>query len=276
MQKIRDYTAQYDTKDWVGVYKTFKDSDMGGGYWIPCGYGWSMVKNNSLDVDNKCIKNNGSGGVFVLGDSHAAALSVGIRNILKDGVPYNQLATPGCLVNWNNSPSKLDNKNFAKGCDYQNKISEKAISDIKPSVVFIIKAQGHDAAHFDRTAKKMKELGVKEVIVLGPVPQWMPSLPVALTKPKKIMGDYLITNSLRSDIFKTNTIIAEQYSKSDSVMFGDVLGALCHKVGKDTACRYRADSMNLMTFDYGHPTDLGAKIIAQQVIRPLMPKELIK
>ncbi|HBC9811475.1 TPA: acyltransferase [Escherichia coli] len=275
VQKIRDLTAQYDTKDWVRVYKDFKDSDMGGDYWVPCAAGWQMVKNHRLSVDEKCIKNKGSGGVFVLGDSHAAAISVGIRGILKNGVPYNQLATPGCMVDWSGKPSKINNKSFAEGCDYQNKISMNIISEIKPSVVFIIKAERHELAGFDLTAKKMKQLGVKKIIVLGPVPQWMPSLPIALSKPKKVMGNYLISNSLRSDIFKTNDAIREQYKNSNDVIFGDILSTLCHKVGTETACRYRADNHNLMTFDYGHPTDFGANVIAQEVIKPIMPKELI-
>lgn len=276
VQKARDLTAQYDTKDWVSVYKDFKDSDMGGDYWVPCAAGWQMVKNHRLSVDDKCIKNNGSGGVFVLGDSHAAAISVGIRDILKGGVPYNQLATPGCMVNWDNKPAMGADANFSKGCDYQNKISERAISEIKPAVVFIIKARGHDIAHFDRLAEKMKAAGVKEVIIMGPVPQWAPTLPVVLTKQKKVMGDYLITNSLRTDIFKTNAIISKKYAESNAITFGDIIGAFCHKVGEDTACRYRVDNKNLMTFDYGHPTDAGAYLIANKVIKPLLPKKFIK
>lgn len=276
VQKTRDLTAQYDTLDWVSVYKDFKDSDMGGDYWIPCASGWQMANHRTTSVASKCAENKGSGGVFVLGDSHAAALAVGIRRILKDGVPYNQLASPGCMVNWENKPAGMGNENFSKGCDFQNKLSEQVITQIKPSVVILIRAWGHELGHFETLAKKMRAAGVKEVVILGPVPQWLPSLPVALSKPKRIIGDYLITNSLRSDIFKTNNIIKQQYRLSDDVTFGDVIGSFCHDVGGNIACRYRVDNKNLMTFDYGHPTEMGADLISESVIKPLLPKSLIK
>ena len=150
LQRFRDVTAQYDTNDWVSVYKDFKDSDMGGDWWIPCAAGWQMVNHHTTDVASKCVQNNGSGGVFVLGDSHAAAIAVGIRGILKDGVPYNQLATPGCMVNWDGKPALMGNENFSKGCDYQNRLSKKAITEIKPSVVILIRAWGHELGHFEK------------------------------------------------------------------------------------------------------------------------------
>lgn len=276
VQKARDLTAQYDTKDWVSVYKDFKDSDMGGDYWIPCAAGWQMVKNHRLSVDEKCIKNKGSGGVFVLGDSHAAAISVGIRGILKDGVPYNQLATPGCMVNWDGIPVKMGDARFAKGCDFQNQLSKKAITEIKPAVVFLIKARDNEVAGYDKLAQQMLDVGVKHVIVMGPVPQWEPSLPVALTKNKKIMGDYLISNSLRKDVLNTNILLRKQLKDNNSVIFGDVIGKLCHNIGNDIACRYKVDENNLITFDYGHPTDAGADYIANSLIKNLLPSDLVK
>lgn len=276
VQKARDLTAQYDTKDWVSVYKDFKDSDMGGDYWIPCAAGWQMVKNHRLSVDDKCIKNNGSGGVFVLGDSHAAAISVGILDILKEGVPYNQLATPGCSVNWDGVKVKMADERFAKGCDYQNSISEKLIKEIKPSVVVVIKARDHQFYHYDKLAKKIKETGVKKVIILGPVPQWSPTLPVALSKQKKVMGDYVITSALREDIFKTNDILLQESKNDNNFEFVDLINGLCHAVGSEIACRYKVDDRHLITFDYGHPTDSGAKFIASKFITKHLPSNLLK
>lgn len=276
MQKVRNLTAQYDTQDWVSIYKDFKDSDMGGDYWIPCAAGWQMAKNNTTSVATKCIENKGSGGVFVLGDSHAAAIAVGIRRILKDGVPYNQLASPGCVVNWEKKPAGMGNKNFSEGCDFQNQLSEQAIREIKPSVVIVIRALRHELGHFENLAAKMKSAGVQKFIILGPVPQWLPSLPVALSKPKRVIGDYIITNATRSDIFQTNDIIKQKYNSLESIIFGDVLGSFCHPVGDNIACRYRVDDKNLMTFDYGHPTEMGADLIAKTVIKPLLPKSMVK
>lgn len=276
VQRVRYYTAQYDTQDWISAYKDFKDSDMGGDYWVPCAAGWQLVNNGKLDVSDKCVANKGSGGIFVLGDSHAAAISVGIRDLLKEGVPYNQLATPGCSVNWDGVKVKMADERFAKGCDYQNSISQKLIKDIKPSVVVVIKARDHQFYHYDKLAKKIKDTGVKKVIILGPVPQWSPTLPVALSKKKKVMGDYVITSALRGDIFETNDILLQESKNDNDFDFVDLIRGLCHDVGSEIACRYKIDDKNLITFDYGHPTDSGAKFIATKFIAKHLPTNLLK
>lgn len=274
--KAKKFTALYDTQDWVGQYKDYKDSSMGGDYWVPCASGWQMAEKGKVDVADKCIKNKGKGGVFVLGDSHAAALALGIRSLLKDSVPYNQLASPGCVINWDDNPEKLSNNNFFKGCVYQNILSEKLIKEIKPSVVILGRARSHEKIFYDKLAIKINSLGVKNVIIMGPLPQWEPSLPIALTKNKTVMGDYVISPALRNDVINTNKIIKNEYEKYPFIKFVDLIGSLCHTIGEDFACRYKINDKNLITFDYGHPTDAGSLFIAEKVIKPYIPYEMLK
>lgn len=276
MHNIKNMTARYDTNDWISKYKNFKDTDMGGSYWIPCAAGWQLEKFGKLQVEEKCIKNSGSGGVFVIGDSHAAALAVGIRAIIKDDIPYNQIASPACHLNWDGELEKNRNTNFAAGCDFQNKLTLKSISEIKPSVVIIGQIRDHERYNYERMAEKMHEMGVKRVIIMGPVPQWEPSLPVALSKDKTIRGNYVFTKALRRDIFRTNDIIKEKYSHYPYIYFADILGGLCQRDSGGISCRYMANKNELMTFDYGHVTDAGSLYIAKNIISRLLPSEIIK
>lgn len=276
LNNIKNITARYDTNDWISKYKDFKDTDMGGSYWIPCAAGWQLEKYGKLRVDEKCIKNNGTGGVFVIGDSHAAALAVGIREIINGSVPYNQIASPACHLNWDGKPEKNRNPNFSAGCDYQNKLTMQYISELRPSVVIIGQIRDHERYNYEGMAEKMHEMGVKRIIIMGPVPQWEPSLPVALSKDKIIHGNYVFTKALRRDIFRTNDIIKERYSHYPYIYFADMLGNLCKTNEIGTACRYMANKNELMAFDYGHVTDAGSIYIAEHIIAPLIPSEMLK
>ena len=62
------------------------------------------------------------------GDSHAGAISANLSAILKDNVPYNQLASTACAASWNQDMydrnSQLGQARNL-GCNYQNELMKK-------------------------------------------------------------------------------------------------------------------------------------------------------
>ena len=65
-------------------FKNLRDA-----YWLKCDTYVSLTEHNSYDPDPICITKQKEGGVFLWGDSHAEALSLGLRTLLKSNdIPF--------------------------------------------------------------------------------------------------------------------------------------------------------------------------------------------
>ncbi|AUX93877.1 acyltransferase family protein [Mixta gaviniae] len=237
-----------------------------GGMWDKCNAS-EKLKN----IDKSCVDTKSHGGVFLWGDSHAGALSLGIRSLLDKSVPFNQLAASSCKPSLTKFPGVIS---ATVGCNYSN---EKAIHDIaiiKPEVVVMAQRFQHDKTDWKVIAEKLHLLGVRRVLLLGPVPQWKGSLPLIVAK-NYPDGDYFIGEKyLDREIVKTNNKMKGVTTKWYEYI--DIFDALC-KDNNGLVCRARVDSgYTLMSMDYGHPTDDGSKFIANEIIKSYMPTDLLK
>ena len=273
---VREITAQYDTTDWVAKYKG--SYVPGKPYWYACNSARHLLKTGQLGVDSKCIENKGSGGVILWGDSHAGAISANLSSILKDNVPYNQLTSTACAASWNQGMYDR-NKELGQarnlGCNYQNDLMRKLVKDVQPSTVIIVQARNHQNRDLVNTGEKLRDLGVKNVIILGPVPQWLPTLAQALSKYHTIVDDKLVSTALDQKALDSNNGLKDQIIGHSNIKFIDIIGQFCHPYKNTLACKYKADSNNLMAFDYGHPTQEGAKVIVEQLIKPVLDPSLV-
>ena len=132
----------------------------------------------------------------------------------------------------------------------------------------------HDKTDWKVIAEKLHLLGVRRVLLLGPVPQWKGSLPLIVAK-NYPDGDYFIGEKyLDREIVKTNNKMKGVTTKWYEYI--DIFDALC-KDNNGLVCRARVDSgYTLMSMDYGHPTDDGSKFIANEIIKSYMPTDLLK
>jgi hypothetical protein len=129
----------------------------------------------------------------------------------------------------------------------------KTIRDVAPDVVVIAQANGHTAQIATDILNKLKALGVKKVLFLGPTPQWNTELPKILarqlwiTKPKKTHV------GINQDILATNSALLRGFQNDADVQFVNVIGLFCDNTGCLT---HTGDDLkeSITTWDYGHLT----------------------
>jgi len=212
-------------------------------------------------IPKSCI-DDGKGGIFIWGDSHAQALSYGLRDVFSD-VTINQVATSGCrpLV-------REDNKvtgQFKIACDLSNDFAKKAILEIQPEVIVLAQRGEHEDNDFNEILNYLKKHEIKSKIVLiGPVPQWRPSLPLAIATrhfdvSKKVISD----KSLVSSVIATDLKMKLKYQKHH-IEYVSLIEKLCNEKG----CLAKVDDHNTpLVWDYGHLSKEGAIFVMNNVVK---------
>lgn len=88
--------------------------------------------------------------------------------------------------------------NIRKACDHSNKIAIQSILKLQPRIVVIAQSTDHDKTDWDIISQKLLSNGVSEVILIGPVSQWQPSLPETMIKNQhwKTKDEYISDKNL--------------------------------------------------------------------------------
>jgi peptidoglycan/LPS O-acetylase OafA/YrhL len=97
-----------------------KNIDLAGSYYDQCNAYKSLKSRHNTDIAPECMASNGKSGVFLWGDSHAQALSLGIRTYLPKEVEFYQVASSGC------KPSLVDKgltSTIGLACDSSNRLA---------------------------------------------------------------------------------------------------------------------------------------------------------
>jgi peptidoglycan/LPS O-acetylase OafA/YrhL len=115
--------------------------------------------------------------VFLWGDSHAAHLYPGLRNLQK-GMPFRLAQYTGCAPFLEGTPER-------KGrCAEINSYIEKIIARTAPQIAVLGARWTREGAdlrqRLERTVNFLRAQGVKEVILVGPTPIWKPDLKSAM------------------------------------------------------------------------------------------------
>jgi len=228
------------------------------GLFTKCNTDQQIIRNGNKFVFDECISNEPNG-IFLWGDSHMAALSTGIRkNIDSTIVPFSQLTSSGC------APSFLIKRNgtdtFDIACDSSNEQAYKAIVKNKPKLVIMGAFKFHEKNDWLKTISTLKEIGVEHVMIIGPFPQWQPSLPSVYVK-RHFGKEFIQDNNFDSSIIKSNNYLKK--IQNDDFIFIDMLSSLCDSVGEDKlSCRVALGD-ELFTYDYGHLTLLGSDFMVK-------------
>lgn len=219
------------------------------------------AKNHS--ISSGCTSSVAVGGsVFLWGDSHAQALSYGLRQHLKSNVAFNQVTSSGCQPHVGGD--SVSSGQFKVSCDRSNAFALEKIKELKPDLVIMAQRFGHDKNNYDVIVSELERIGAKKIIIVGPVPQWMPSLPRAIGirhfDSKEI---YIKDNSLDKAGLKTNDVMRNKFSGDDRVSYISVIDALC----KGDECLSKVDDKNTpLVWDYGHLSLAGSKFVVSKVL----------
>ncbi|CAE6948248.1 Acyltransferase family [Vibrio sp. B1ASS3] len=217
------------------------------------------------DIDKQCVTPTGEKKFIGLlwGDSHAQALSYGLRNQFSE-MDLLQVASSGCrpLVEMDS----ITTGEFKNSCDRSNEKAFKALVDVKPDFVFLAQHYDHDLNNYMKIVEKAREYNISsKFILIGPVPQWRPSLPKAITmKHMSVNEKQFKDSSFLQDLFRIDDELEKKYSDKD-LTYISLLDYLCD----DTGCIAKVDDKNTpIVWDYGHLTLQGSNYVVQNIIKP--------
>ena len=213
------------------------------------------------DFKDFCSSEDGEGSILVWGDSHAAAVSYGLR---KEFEKVSQYTAGGC-------PPILGVRiRLSPMCEEINDFVSQEISRKMPDTILIhsnwlLVNDNMEISKLANTIKYIKERSPRSnVVILGGVPQYSPSLPV-----------YMIARHARlldgAEVLAPNFTKISQLDeqlKSISAEFGAIffssLNAFCDAGSCLVAVSH--DGFPMPTaWDYGHLTSAGSVFLARKI-----------
>lgn len=253
-------------------YYDAKSKNLDEAYWLKCNSYSSLSEKGTTETDPVCTQKNGEGGVFLWGDSHAEALSLGLRTLLvSQDIPFYQKTSAGCKASL--SKTNLQTGIYKRACDHSNKLALESIEKINPTIVVIAQDDDHEKRNWLEITDRISSISNAKVILVGPVPQWRPSLPMVMVKPKNWNSrEKMISDSgLDFSVINTDKAMTAQ-SNTDSYEYISLIGKLCKKDKLENYyCRVRTNTDDLLQVDYGHLSPSGSLFVANEILtKPIL------
>ena len=232
-------------------------------YWLACDYydldafRASNATKVPREIEAKCTEKSEAKEIFFIwGDSHAQQFSYGVRKILGDRFAVRQIASSGC------APFLVSEGSDFDYCQKSNFEAFKFVYENKPKVVLLAQAKNHDTQNYDLLIRELQEIGVSEILLMGPSPQWIRDLPELLAKD---VDNIPVKLSIYRDekTLEINEELKEHFSQTEGVKFINVIDFLCDKDG--CLVYFGKDIKDgITTWDYGHLTPIASEYIADR------------
>ena len=253
-----------ETRVFLDQYKKLTRLGLSDYYQERCDFSDWTTGRNKGSIDNACTALSGDRPVYLLwGDSHGQALSFGIRKNISPSVQLAQVVTSGCKPKLHPDPK---NGTDQAACQASNEFAIEFIKKHKPARVFIAQGADHQLTDWNEMARLIASHH-GELVLVGPVPQWRPSLPVIVARDLKASRDY-VGEGLDTRILETDGKLHAIYAGS-KVRFVSVIDKLC----RANECRARVpsyDGFDLMALDYGHLTPAGSDFVAKTALQEFL------
>ena len=224
---------------------------------------WDTEKNRDA-IDPSCTQPGPNGSVFLWGDSHGQALSLGIRSVLPAGVQLAQVTTSGCAPRLSEpNPDALSGR-----CLNANTYALERIAALKPDVVVLAQILAHTETDWEALAVALRSRGARDVILVGPAPQWHPSLPMVVTRDHWTTGFDRVKEGLNPEMFELDRALQDRLGASSVIRYVSLVGRLCDDQG--CLATVPGSDRQLMTVDSGHFSPDGSIYVANTILRPLL------
>ena len=176
---------------------------------------------------------------------------------------FSQVVSSGCAPSLTETSSK--DRPFKIACDRANSTALASIKKIQPRIVVLVQRDKHEKNDYRKISNKLLALGVKDVFILGPVPQWKPSLPrvIALRHWNTNEVQFYDKNFV-SELVHTDKQMESLFDDSQPhIKYLSILSSLCEQ----EKCIAKVDQNNTpLVWDHGHLTNIGASFIFKKVL----------
>jgi len=215
------------------------------------------LNQNAERFSDDCRSKDAAKATLIWGDSHAAALSYGLRQILELG-QYTASACPPLVSGMGEWRPK---------CQQLNDIVREEIQQTRPGHI-ILHANWVDYDKIDLLLQLEKTIAFirqaapqARITIVGPVPQWPPSLPAYIAKKHLRLDEVeLLFSPKFAELEQMDEKLAK-LAATNQVGFLSSLRALC----QDSRCQATIASEGkkvLTMWDYGHLTREGSILLS--------------
>jgi hypothetical protein len=226
------------------------------------------VKRDSIARDCYAPPPGKSRSILLWGDSHAQSFRHGLETAVPPDVAILQVATSGCR------PAVRPVFPDARGtCNRSNAFAMQVVHDVRPDLVILAQSKEHETTDWQEAADQIRKSGAKEVLLLGPLPQWDGDLHKVIAReywdePTSRVAKHLLASTVATDA----RLRARQ---SSSYTFVSLQQALCN--GNGCLALVTPDPIaGLMAFDYGHLTPIGSEFVGREILAPKVSQLLAK
>ncbi|WP_085716623.1 acyltransferase family protein [Pseudomonas sp. B28(2017)] len=201
--------------------------------------------------------------VFLWGDSHAQQLYSGMKNRLPSDWNILQITSSGCAA----SPS-VSNPSTVDYCAQSNWFALETLKKTTPDVVVISQIANYDTPTIFQLSEKLKSIGVKRTVFVGPVPHWTAELPKIIMKSLWLNTPKRTLIGLSQETIDYNTALHRTLQDS-GIVFADIINTLCNEQGCLT---YLGEdkTKGITSWDYGHLTPIASDYIAKKLLVQLI------
>jgi len=217
------------------------------------------------EFSRQCVPNRVAAGALIWGDSHAAAISYGLRRTLQDVAQYTASGCPPLVdVEISDRPH----------CKKINDFVMEEIQQIRPGMIILHanwrRYKNYDVAkQLERTIDFVRRVSpFTRITIVGVMPQWNPSLPVYMVKRHILLAaeQYVDNSYVRNGRILDKDLRAVAEKKG--VAFFSAIDALCVS-DRCRATTAISGGLTLTMWDSGHLTEGGSIFVATELARGL-------
>ena len=220
------------------------------------------------NIDDECYTKHSKKSVLILGDSNAADLYYGLKEVLPKDISTLLIFSSGCTVR-----PIVEADLRTDHCNMTNYFALNHVKKDPPDIVLMSSNSSFNIDYLRQVAPLMKQYGVRHVFVLGQRPHWKPYLYKIIMKnywystPRYISGHQDTELLALGDEFKSKLTPDEPFEYIDQHnVFCTSDGCLTY-LGDD-----RRDG--LITFDDAHLRPFASVYLAQKQLVPLILNSL--
>ncbi len=257
-----------DKSAFSAYYQAMRRTGITVPYRLECDFMAPVTDTVRDEIAPGCTTPGRNGTWFLWGDSHAQALSPAVTSLLPDGVALAQVATSSCRPSLGGTDLHVPGGR----CDRANSYALEKIRELRPRVLILAQNGDHSQTDWEALALKVRELGVGQVVVVGPVPMWSPSLPEVYINRYWGSGADRASYGLVPGRAEDDALMRTRYERSSALTYVSIMNRVCN----DAGCLAVVPGSNppeLMTFDASHLTPLGSRFVGDQVLRSVLPTQ---
>lgn len=212
-------------------------------------------------IDESCTQPGERETVFLWGDSYAQALSAGLRAAAPAGTGVAQVATSLCRPSFDAIDPHVPNGR----CLRANQFAIDRMRALKPAVVVLAQSGGHAATDWTMLTRQVLETGAGRVVLVGPAPNWTPSLPEVVAHQYWGRPYARVSHGLAPGTFDTDRLLKAHVAGVDGLSYVSLLDGLCD----DAGCQAVVDGggwQDLIAFDSGHFSPRGSVFVVAKAL----------